>query len=140
MSPVITEKSSTAVTRGVRITVQPLYVPEKSNPPKGHYFFAYQITITNEGTDPAQLRTRHWIITDGNGRIHEVKGDGVVGQQPRLECGESHEYTSFCPLETPRGSMHGTFQMFRDDDSSFDAEVPAFALVAAVPDADKLLN
>lgn len=140
MSPIITEKSSTAVTEGVRVTAQPMYVPEKSNPAKGHFFFAYQITISNEGTVPARLVRRHWIITDGNGRIHEVKGDGVVGEQPRLEGGDSHEYMSFCPLETARGSMHGTFEMHRDDGSTFDAAVPTFALVAPVADADKLLN
>lgn len=140
MPPIMTEKSSTIVTEGIRVTVQPLYVPEKSNPTRGDFFFAYRITIANEGPAPAQLRTRHWIITDGNGSIHEVKGDGVVGEQPRLETGDIHQYTSFCPLKTARGSMHGSFQMVRDDGTSFDAEVPAFALVAPVADADKLLN
>lgn len=140
MPPIITEESSTALTEGIRVTAQPFYVPEKSNPAKSDFFFAYQITITNEGKSPAQLRTRHWIITDGNGRIHEVKGDGVVGEQPRLESGDSHEYMSFCPLKTARGSMHGTFGMVRDDGASFDADVPTFALVAPVADAAKLLN
>jgi len=135
-----TKSPPSAVTDGIRIIVETQFLPERSIPQNQQYVFAYLITISNIGRSAAQLRTRHWIITDANGGIEEVKGDGVVGEQPRLEPGQSHEYTSFCVLRTPRGSMHGTFQMFRDDGSSFDAEIPAFSLVAPGAEAEKYLN
>lgn len=121
---------SNVVTQGIRISVQSLYVPAESQPERGQYFFAYTVQIANEGDTPAQLISRHWIIQDAQGRTEHVRGPGVVGAQPRLEPGQSHEYTSFCPLGTPSGSMHGTFQMVRDDGDPFDAVVGMFALMA----------
>ena len=99
--------------------------------PNKQFVFAYTVTIANEGREPAQLRTRHWIITDGTGHIQEVKGDGVVGKQPSLSPGERFEYTSGCVLETPHGTMHGTYQMVRPSGEEFDAEIAPFLL--AVP-------
>jgi len=96
---------------------------------QGHFLFTYTIRISNEGEAPAKLVSRHWIITDARGETDEVAGDGVVGHQPRLEPGQSFEYSSFAVLETPHGSMHGTYRMLRDDGSSFLAEVAPFALM-----------
>ena len=106
-----------------------MYLPEQSSPPDDRFVFAYTITIANESTFTAQLRTRHWIITDGRGGIEEVKGDGVVGEQPRLSPGQSFQYTSGCVLATPVGTMHGTYQMHRDDGTWFDAVIAPFSLV-----------
>jgi ApaG protein len=92
------------------------------------YVFAYTVVIANEGSEPAQLRTRHWIITDGGGKVDEVRGPGVVGQQPNLRPGENFEYTSGCVLETPRGEMRGTYQMYRPDGRMFDALIAPFLL------------
>lgn len=122
---------SVAVTEGIRVEVQPRYIPERSAPDQGHWFFAYRVVIANEGDQPAQLVSRHWIITDGTGRVEHVRGPGVVGETPRLEPGERFEYTSLCPLPTPNGSMRGTYQMVRDDGRSFDAEIEVFSLMAA---------
>ncbi len=123
-----TTSASTAITNGIRVTVKATYVPEQSAPRDHRYVFAYTVRISNEGTEPAQLRTRHWIITDGSGKVEEVKGPGVVGKQPNLGPGEHFEYTSGCMLQTPRGSMQGTYQMHRSDGSMFDAEIAPFAL------------
>ena len=101
--------------------------PDRSS--SGRYLFTYTIRISNEGDHPAKLVSRHWIITDAQGGKEEVVGDGVVGQQPRLKSGEAFEYTSFCILKTPHGSMRGTYHMVRDDGASFGAEIPAFTLV-----------
>jgi len=122
---------STAVTRGVKVEVATRFVPEQSS--AGSFVFAYTVKITNTGTETVKLTTRHWIITDARGGLREVKGDGVVGAQPTLAPGRSFEYTSGCVLPTPRGTMHGTYQMERGDGSSFDAEIPLFVLAA--PDA-----
>jgi ApaG protein len=119
---------STAITHGIRVTVESRYLPEQSVPSAHRYVFAYHVTIRNEGTETAQLRTRHWIITDGNGEVQEVRGEGVVGEQPLLGPGEQFEYTSGCVLATQCGSMHGTYQMFTEDGRSFDAEIAAFPL------------
>jgi ApaG protein len=119
---------STAVTDGIRVDVKAVYVPEQSAPRSHRYVFAYTVHISNEGPGPAQLRSRHWIITDGNGKVEEVKGPGVVGQQPSLKPGEHFEYTSGCVLPTPRGAMHGTYQMHRPDGSIFDAKIAPFPL------------
>jgi ApaG protein len=119
---------STAVTDGIRIDVKATYVPEQSAPRSHRYVFAYTVHISNEGEGPAQLRSRHWIITDGNGKVEEVRGPGVVGQQPSLKPGEHFEYTSGCVLPTPRGEMQGTYQMHRPDGSVFDAAIAPFAL------------
>lgn len=120
---------STAITNGIRVNVTTVYVPSQSMPSARRYVFAYTIRISNEGTETAQLRTRHWIITDGNGKVEEVRGPGVVGQQPILRPGEHFEYTSGCVLETPRGSMRGTYQMYPTSGGpAFDAEIAPFTL------------
>ncbi len=122
--------TSSAITEGIEVTVKSRYLPEQSAPDQHRFVFAYTIAIANKGDRPAQLRTRHWIITDGRGGVEEVRGDGVVGEQPRLEPGEQFQYTSGCVLKTPIGTMHGTYQMVRDDGDGFDAEIAAFSLVA----------
>lgn len=122
---------SDTVTRGVRITVKPDYLPDQSNPAEGHFLFAYHVTIRNEGTQAVQLMSRHWVITNGEGRVEEVRGSGVVGHQPRLEPGQAFEYTSGCPLDTPVGTMHGDFQMVFENGQSFDARIEPFRL--AIP-------
>ncbi len=119
---------STAITEGIRVNVSTVYVPSQSSPAEKRYVFAYTIRITNEGTETAQLRTRHWIIKHGNGKVEEVRGPGVVGQQPTLRPTEHFEYTSGCVLETPRGTMQGTYQMHRPDGRMFDAEIAPFLL------------
>lgn len=104
------------------------FVPEQSDPDRDRYFFAYTITIRNTGLVPAQLLTRHWIITDSNGRQQEVQGEGVVGEQPHLRPGESFRYTSAAMIETPVGTMHGSYQMVTDDGTEFDAPILPFRL------------
>ena len=117
---------STAVTQGIRITVKSRFLHEQSS--AGRWAFAYTVRIENVGTIPAQLRSRHWIIVDGNGKREEVRGDGVVGNQPILRPGEKFEYTSGAVLQTPHGSMHGTYRMVLEDGRQFDAEIAAFSL------------
>ena len=119
---------STSLTDGIRITVNSVYVPDQSSPLVQRYVFAYTVKIVNEGAEPAQLRTRHWIITDAAGKVEEVRGPGVVGHQPLLRPGEHFEYTSGCVLRTPRGQMHGTYQMHRADGRMFDATIAPFQL------------
>lgn len=118
---------STAVTDGIRISVQSEFRPDRSEP--GRFLFTYTVRVTNEGALAAQLLNRHWIIVDASGQRHDVVGDGVVGKQPMLEPGESFEYTSFCVLDTPHGSMHGSYGMRRADGSSFQARIARFPLV-----------
>ncbi len=121
--------SSEATTLGVRVQVRARYSAEHSDPLRSHWFFLYTIRIANEGDQPVQLLTRHWVITDATGHVEEVRGPGVVGVQPRLEPGEHFEYTSGCPLQTPFGSMEGSFQMVtEEEDGGFDAEVARFEL------------
>ena len=120
---------SDTTTNGVRVQVKSTYLAERGN----QYHFAYHITITNVGTDTVQLISRHWIITDAEGDVQEVRGPGVVGEQPVLQPGASFEYTSSCPLKTNVGSMHGTYQMVKADGQSFDARIAPFTL--AVPNA-----
>jgi ApaG protein len=120
--------SSTASTQGIQVSVQSRYLPEQSSPAERRYVFAYTVRVENRGMTPAQLRSRHWVITDGNGEVEEVRGPGVVGKQPRLNPGESFEYTSGCVLKTAHGTMRGSYQMYRDDGGSFDAEIAAFSL------------
>jgi len=122
---------SETTTRGVRVEVRTAYVPERSSPQESQYFFAYRIKISNVGEETVQLLSRHWVISDGAGNMEHVRGPGVVGEQPVLGPGESFEYTSFCPLPTPIGSMHGTYQMVTAGGSAFDAEIAPFSL--AVP-------
>ena len=124
---------SDTTTRGVRIRVRSAFVPERSSPRENHYFFAYRVRISNEGEETVQLVSREWIITDANGEVEQVNGPGVVGEQPILEPGEHFEYTSFCPLTTAIGSMHGTYQMVAASGERFDAEIAPFSL--AVPTA-----
>ena len=119
---------SVALTNGVRIIVRSKYLPEQSMPAQGRYVFAYTVRISNEGRETVQLRTRHWIITDGTGRVQEVRGEGVVGEQPTLRPNQSFEYTSGSILKTPWGTMHGSYQMYREDGSMFDAEIAPFLL------------
>lgn len=120
--------TSEAVTRGVRVYVESEYSPERSRPHHNEWFFLYTIRISNEGTETVQLLTRHWIITDATGHVEEVRGPGVVGQQPVLAPGQSFEYTSGCPLATPFGSMKGTYQMVTRDGEQFDAQIAPFEL------------
>ncbi|MFA5938442.1 MAG: Co2+/Mg2+ efflux protein ApaG [Sinimarinibacterium sp.] len=123
---------SDTVTRGIRIVVRPRFVPEQSEPERGQYLFAYHITIRNEGSETVQLLSRHWIITDGEGKVEDVRGPGVVGYQPILKPGEDFQYTSGCPLSTPIGTMHGEFNMVvQDSGEAFDARISPFRL--AVP-------
>ena len=120
--------TSEAVTRGVRVQVYSQYDAERSEPAKNQWFFLYTITISNEGTETAQLLTRHWIITDGTGHVEEVRGPGVVGKQPVLAPGESFTYTSGCPLTTPFGVMEGTYQMVTGGGEAFDVKIAPFTL------------
>ena len=124
---------SEAVTRGIRVHVKSAYVPEQSAPGSRRYFFAYTVRISNEGEETAQLLSRRWTITDGEGTTQVVDGPGVVGEQPVLGPGSSFEYTSFCPLTTPVGSMHGIYRMVTSDGGQFDATIAPFTL--AVPHA-----
>jgi ApaG protein len=123
-----TESTSSAVTSGIRVDVSARFIPERSNPTDHEWFFAYTITIANQSDKVVQLLSRHWVITDADGKVEEVRGPGVVGQQPVLRPGEHFEYTSGCVLETPRGSMQGTYQMHCQDGRSFDAVIAPFAL------------
>jgi len=122
---------SVATTQGLRIEVRSEYRPDRSAPAGQRYLFTYTVRLTNQGTEPARLVSRHWIITDAHGSQEEVRGEGVVGQQPRLAAGETFEYSSFCILRTPFGAMRGTYQMVRDDGAGFDATIAPFSL--AVP-------
>jgi len=117
-----------AVTRGIRVRVVAQFLEEESSPEDGRYFWAYTIDIINESSETAQLRSRHWRITDANGRLEEVRGPGVVGQTPVLEPGASFRYTSGCPLTTPSGIMVGSYQMTTEKGELFNVEVPAFSL------------
>ena len=117
-----------AVTREIRVDVEPIYLEEQSEPDDGQFVWAYRVQIENEGPETVQLLTRYWHITDGLGRIQEVRGAGVVGEQPVLNPGESYEYTSGTPLPTPSGIMKGTYQMKTTAGEKFDIEIPAFSL------------
>lgn len=115
-------------TNAIQVTVKPFYLEEQSSPDEAHYVWAYWVRIENCGEETVQLRNRHWRITDAMGRVHEVRGDGVVGEQPVLEPGESFEYTSGTPLSTPSGIMVGSYGMVRDNGEAFDVDIPAFSL------------
>jgi ApaG protein len=121
---------SDALTHDIRVEVLSQHSPENSRPSEGQWVFQYTVRITNQGTDTVQLLSRHWIITDGAGRAQEVKGPGVVGQQPMLEPGQSFQYSSWCPIETPTGMMQGTYQMVRSGGEEFEIEIAPFALKA----------
>lgn len=117
-----------ATTDDIRVTVRPMFLEEQSDPAEDHYVWAYHVTIENLGNRRVQLRQRYWQITDANGIIQEVRGPGVVGEQPVLEPGESFEYTSGTPLTTPSGLMLGAYQMEGPDGAMFDVAVPPFSL------------
>jgi ApaG protein len=127
-----------AVTSGIRVRVVPQFLEEESSPEDGRYFWAYTIDITNESSETAQLRSRHWRITDANGRLDEVRGPGVVGQTPVLEPGASFRYTSGCPLTTPSGIMVGSYQMTTESGELINVAIPAFSLDS--PHAARSLN
>lgn len=122
---------SDTTTQGIRVQVESLYDEDRSAPQESYYFFAYRVRISNVGTETAQLLSREWIITDATGYQQQVQGPGVVGEQPVLAPGEAFEYTSFCPLSTPVGSMHGIYRMIRETGETFDAVIAPFSL--AVP-------
>lgn len=117
-----------AVTRHIRVQAEPCYLSDQSDPAEGRYFWAYRITITNEGTETVRLISRYWRITDANGQAQEVRGEGVVGEQPTLHPEESFEYTSGAPLTTATGFMGGSYQMVSDKGEWFDVEIPTFSL------------
>jgi len=119
---------SNAVTQGIRVQVRCQYLSDRSSPATRQYVFAYTVKITNESTETAQLRSRHWVITDSEGKVQEVRGDGVVGAQPVLQPGAHFEYTSGCVLGTPRGTMQGTYHLVRNGGSEFDATIAPFDL------------
>ena len=124
---------SDTTTRGIRVQVDSFYEAERSSPQESYYFFVYQVRISNVGREAAQLISREWFITDANGDTQRVQGPGVVGEQPVLAPGEQFEYTSFCPLSTPVGSMRGSYHMVLESGASFEAEIAAFSL--AVPNS-----
>ena len=117
----------------IEVKVLPAYIAEQSDPSNNHFVFSYTVTIKNKGSAPAKLLTRHWIITDGDGQTQEVKGDGVIGEQPNLQPGEGFQYTSGTFMNTPFGTMHGSYQMVSDKGEKFDAMIPSFQLT--VPNA-----
>jgi ApaG protein len=122
--------ASEALTQGIRVEVISRHMTENSRPSQGEWIFEYTVRITNTGAEQAQLISRHWVIIDAAGELREVKGPGVVGQQPVLAPGESFKYSSFCPLPTPTGRMHGTYQMLPQNGTIFDAEIAPFGLRA----------
>jgi ApaG protein len=122
------ETTSNATTQGIRVSVRSTYLADQSEPKERRYVFSYSVTIANQSDKSVQLVSRHWVITDANGNVEEVRGPGVVGKQPHLRPGERFEYTSGCVLATPSGDMRGEYQMERGDGSGFDATIPAFSL------------
>lgn len=119
---------SDSIPYNTKVSVKTSYIPEQSDPEGCRYVFAYTVTIRNEGTVPAKLLTRHWVITDADGKTQEVRGEGVVGEQPHLKPGEGFRYTSGTMLETPVGSMHGSYQMLADDGNEFECPIAPFTL------------
>jgi ApaG protein len=115
----------------INIEILPTYIAEQSDPSSDHYVFSYTVTIRNEGKKSARLLTRHWVITDGDGQVQEVRGEGVIGEQPHLSPGENFKYTSGTFMNTPVGTMRGSYQMITDSGETFEAEIPNFTL--AVP-------
>ena len=127
-----------AVTRQIEVKVTPRFLPERSSPENGYFFWAYTILLTNHGRETVQLKTRHWRITDAQGRLQEVRGAGVVGEEPVLKPGENFEYTSGVPLPTSSGFMTGTYGMVGPNGEAFDIEIPTFSLDG--PDVKRTLN
>ena len=128
----------TRTTRHIEITVRPEFVPERSNVERCHFFWVYSVTINNTGPHVVQLTDRHWTITDANGHVEEVRGEGVVGEQPLIRPGEAFRYTSGCPLRTPSGFMAGTYRMVEQGGETFEAEIPMFSLDS--PSGTRVLN
>jgi ApaG protein len=128
----------TAVSHKIKVTVRPKYLEEQSEPDESRYFWSYTIEIANDGDRIVQLTHRHWQITDANGRCEEVRGPGVVGEQPKLKPGDAFSYTSGCPLKTPSGIMVGTYRMVDESGEAFDVAIPAFSLDS--PHAKQMLN
>lgn len=128
----------TAKTKKIRVTVEPRYMAERSEPSEGRFFWAYTIEIANDGVEKVQILARHWIITDQRGKREDVRGIGVVGEQPVIEPGSSFSYTSGCPLTTPSGTMVGTYQAIGDDGQVFTVDIPAFSL--DIPGEKRVLN
>jgi ApaG protein len=116
------------ITRNICVSVRPFYLAEQSSPDEDHFVWAYRVSIENRSTETVQLLNRHWRITDKLGRLQEIKGPGVVGEQPVLKPGETYEYTSGCPLDTPSGIMVGSYEMSTPTGERFDIEIPAFSL------------
>ncbi|NQW54347.1 MAG: Co2+/Mg2+ efflux protein ApaG [Rhodospirillales bacterium] len=127
-----------STTRAIHVTVEPQYLPDQSEPAKSKYVWSYKVRIENQGDVAVQLRSRHWKITDGLGRLQEVKGPGVIGKTPLLRPGEMFEYTSGTPLSTPSGIMGGTYQMVDEAGVKFDIDIPTFSL--DTPTAQRSLN
>ncbi|WP_099867236.1 Co2+/Mg2+ efflux protein ApaG [Pararhizobium haloflavum] len=117
-----------ALTRDIEVTVEPFYLEDQSDPDDNRYVWGYRIVIVNHSDAVVQLRGRYWHITDENGRVDEVSGPGVVGEQPVLRPGDSYEYQSGCPLDTPSGVMRGRYQMQSEDGDRFEIDIPAFSL------------
>jgi ApaG protein len=120
--------SYVAITRGIAVSVEPAYLEANSSPESSQYLWAYRVTIENQGPETVQLLSRHWMITNARGELTEVKGPGVVGEQPMLKPGESYQYTSGAPLNTPSGMMGGAYQMESESGERFDIEIPTFSL------------
>jgi ApaG protein len=129
MPSVATSRGSSCTTHGFTVQVDPRYLPQNSDPARGAFVFAYHITITNASLRPATLRRRRWLIIDADGERHTVEGEGVVGQEPLLEPGDSYQYTSFCPLETRWGTMEGAYEMEAEDGVRFEIGIGRFFLV-----------
>ena len=127
-----------AVTRAIEVSVEPSFMPERSSFDQHYFFWAYRIVIANHGTETVQLKTRHWIITDASGKEQVVKGEGVVGEQPTLGPGETFEYTSGVPLQTPSGFRTGRYQMVTDRGERFEIDIPTFSLDS--PNVTRTLN
>jgi len=127
-----------AVTRQIEVKVTPRFLPDRSSPENGYFFWAYTINLANLGDETVQLKTRHWRITDGQGRLQEVRGPGVVGEEPVLKPGENFEYTSGVPLPTPSGFMAGSYGMVTESGEPFDIDIPAFSL--DLPQEGRTLN
>jgi ApaG protein len=127
-----------AVTRNIEVNVVPHYLADRSDPDESRYFWAYQVTIDNQSDEFVKLLSRYWHITDGAGRVEEVRGPGVVGEQPELNPGDSYNYTSGCPLSTPSGIMVGSYRMRNGRGEEFDIDIPAFSL--DIPTASRTVN
>ena len=127
-----------ALTRDIEVTVEPYYLADQSDPDDSRYVWGYRVVISNHSEIAVRLVTRYWHITDQNGQVDEVHGPGVIGEQPRLRPGDTYEYSSGCPLDTPSGMMFGHYQMLGDDGEMFDVTIPAFSL--DTPDLQRTLN